>query len=65
LLNVSVENGFIKADFKFKGVANAANYVKTAMSQAKEATVIIMDFASRYIISPDNIEQNKINTQNL
>jgi len=62
LLNVSVENGFIKADFKFKGVANAANYVKTAMSQAKEATVIIMDFASRYIISPDNIEQNEVDS---
>lgn len=61
LLNIPVDNGFIKADFKSKG-PNASTHVRTAMAQICEATVIIMDFASRYIISPDHIEQNEVDS---
>ena len=52
----SVSHGYIKAEFK-GGSKNdaAANIVRKALSQNKEATVIVMDFASRYITSPDNM----------
>ena len=48
LIGGSVDNGFIKFDFKGKG-NNASSSIRTALSQNSEATVIVMDFASRYI----------------
>lgn len=38
----------------------AANYVKQALAQRKDATAIIMDFASRYITSPSNMSQASV-----
>ena len=61
LAEVSASHGFIKADFK-GGNKNdgASNIVRKTLSQNKEATVIVMDFASRYITSPDNMEQSEV-----
>ena len=59
----SVSQGYMKADFK-GGNKNdgAAGIVRRALSQNEEATVIVMDFASRYIISPDHMEQSEIDS---
>lgn len=59
----SVSQGYMRADFK-GGNKNdgAARIVCRALSQNEEATVIIMDFASRYIISPDHMEQSEIDS---
>lgn len=59
----SVSQGYMKADFK-GGNKNdgAACVVRKALSQNEEATVIVMDFASRYIISPDHMEQSEIDS---
>ena len=61
--DVSVSHGFIKSCFK-GGDKNdgASNIVRKALSQNKEATVIVMDFASRYITSPDNLEQSEVDS---
>lgn len=63
LAEVSASHGFIKADFK-GGNKNegASNIVRKTLSQNKEATVIVMDFASRYITSPDNLEQSEVDS---
>lgn len=63
LAEVSASHGFIKADFK-SGNKNegASNIVRKTLSQNKEATVIVMDFASRYITSPDNLEQSEVDS---
>lgn len=61
LINASVDNGFIKADFKSKAT-NAVNFIRNAMGQSKEASAIVLNFASRYIVSPDNIEQNEVDS---
>ena len=61
LIGGSVDNGFIKSDFKGKG-NNASSSIRTALSQNSEATVIVMDFASRYITSPDNMEQSEVDS---
>lgn len=59
LTSTNAENGYIRAEFKGRnGVA--ANHVRTAITQGKEATVVVMDFASRYIASPSNMEQAEI-----
>ena len=62
----SVSQGYMKADFK-GGNKNdgAAGIVRRALSQNEEATVIVMDFASRYIISPDHMEQSEIDRASL
>ena len=60
--------GFIRAPFKTdKGVGPAPAHVRAALTQAaKDAgaplvpTVVIFDFASRSITSPDNMDQREI-----
>lgn len=57
------DQGCIKADFKGASRNNgAANIVRKTLSQNKEATVIVMDFASRYITSPDNMDQSEVDS---
>ena len=63
LAQASVEQGYIKADFKGAAKGNhAADMVRKTLGQNKEATVIVMDFASRYITSPDHMEQNEVDS---
>ena len=63
LAECGTEQGYIKADFKGGNKNNgASNIVRKTLSQDKEATVIVMDFASRYITSPDNMEQSEVDS---
>lgn len=63
LAECSASQGFIRSEFK-GGSKNdaAANIVRKTLAQNKEATVIVMDFASRYITSPDNMEQSEVDS---
>ncbi len=61
LVKANVSNDCISSDFKGRN-ATAADIVRTAITQNKEATVVIMDFASRYIISPNNMEQSEVDS---
>lgn len=61
LIHTNVSNDCISADFKGRS-ATAANYVREAITQNREATVVVMDFASRYITSPDNMEQSEVDS---
>lgn len=49
----------IPADFKGRNSA-AATLVRDVVTQGQEASVVIMDYASRYIASPDSMEQSEI-----
>ena len=63
LTGCSSAQGYIKSGFKWSNDDEAtANIVRKALAQNKEATVIIMDFASRYIISPHDIDQREVNS---
>lgn len=53
-------NRRIPADFRGKGDNSAASMVETALTQKESATVVIMDFASRYINDPSNMQQPEI-----
>ena len=59
LVGASTENHQIRADFKGRN-GTAPDLVKNALVQNQEATVVVMDFASRYIASPTNMEQSEI-----
>lgn len=62
LTESKVDSGAIKAEFKGGNKGNASTIVRKALSQTGEATVIVMDFASRYITSPDHMEQNEVDS---
>lgn len=48
---------------EFKGRSNSATeIVRNAVSQNKEAVVVIMNLASRYIPSPDHMQQNEVDS---
>ena len=53
-------NGTINASFRGVKDGSAANIVRTALSQNKTSTVIVMNMASRYIASPDNLQQEEV-----
>ncbi len=61
LVDEEMEGQHIKADFKGRN-GIAPNLIKNAIAQATEATAVIMDFASRYIVSPSNMEQSEIDS---
>lgn len=61
LVQASVADGCIAAEFRGRN-ATAARLTRTAITQNQEATTVIMDFASRYITSPDNMEQSEVDS---
>lgn len=63
LTSTTVENGCIQADFCCGGRNNnAANITHQVLSQNNEASVIVMNLVSRYIISPDNMSQDEVDS---
>jgi ATP-dependent Clp protease ATP-binding subunit ClpA len=61
LVHNNVTDNHISADFKGRN-AIAAGIVRDAIVQNQESAVVIMDFASRYITSPDNMEQSEVDS---
>lgn len=61
LLGISTSAKTIPADFKGAD-ASAPQYIKTAMEQSLEATAIVMDLASRAIVSPDMMDQREVDS---
>jgi len=56
-----MDGDFVRSEFK--GKANSASaLVRSAVSQNKESTAIILNLASRYITSPDNIDQSEVDS---
>lgn len=61
LIGEKSENNYIRSDFKGRN-GTATSHVRTALTQGSEATVVVMDFASRYVASPNNMEQAEIDS---
>ena len=61
ITNAKLDGSYIRSDFK--GKANSAtSLIKTAVSQNKESVAIVMNLASRYITSPDSIDQSEVDS---
>lgn len=59
LVGGKVDSEAVRAEFKGKN-NTAAVYVRTALTQSEQAAVVVLDFASRYITDPANMEQSEI-----
>ena len=59
LVNASVTRGYIPAEFAGKE-GTATTYIETALKQSESPTVILMNFASRYISDPSNMHQPEV-----
>ena len=46
---------------EFRGRVNSASAMaRTAMAQSNQATAVVMNLASRYIVSPDHLQQSEV-----
>lgn len=61
LVGTEVKEKHIYADFKGRN-NTAPNIIRNVVTQSLISSVIIMNFASRYITSPDNMEQSEIDS---
>lgn len=61
LVKADVDSGFIKGKFSGTG-RTAPNIIRDALTQNKSSTAIVMDFASRYIITPEHMEQPAVDS---
>ena len=61
MTDARLDGRYIHCDFKGK-VNSATSIVRTAVRQSKIPTAIIMNLASRYIISPDNVDQAEVDS---
>ncbi|TEB07771.1 Chaperone protein ClpB [Pelotomaculum schinkii] len=61
LSNTRDDGKFIRSEFKGK-TNSASAIVRSAVSQNQSSTAIIMNLASRYITSPDNLEQAEVDS---
>jgi len=64
LINGKEYESAIQAPFRGAQGGSVAPLVDRALSQSKESTVIIMNMASRYIVSPDNLQQDEVDAYN-
>lgn len=58
-------SGVVPAEFKGTKADAAPNIIRRAMAQAKEATAIVMELASHYIVTPERMDQQDVNSFNL
>ena len=61
LVNSEIDSGFIKSKFSGTG-KTAPTIIRDALTQNKSSTAIVMDFASRYIITPEHMEQPAVDS---
>ena len=62
LINATPNHGYIPAEFRGSRENTASSITRQVLSQNKEASVIIMNFASRYISTPDNMIQAEVDS---
>ncbi len=61
IANAKLEGKYIRCDFKGKS-NSATSIIRTAVNQNKQSTAIVMNLASRYITTPDGIEQSEVDS---
>lgn len=61
ITNTRTDGNTVRSEFKGKS-NSATSIVRAAVGQNQESTAIIMNLASRYITSPDNIDQAEVDS---
>ena len=58
----AVRNGYLTVPFAAQDGETAPEIVENAITQGEELTAVIMNCASRYVASPDNLAQEEVNS---
>ena len=61
MVGAKADGDFIRCDFKGKN-GSASSMIRTAVTQNKRATAVVLNLASRYITSPDNMDQAEVDS---
>ena len=61
LVDAQISDGFIKSKFSGTG-KTAPTLIRDALTQNKNSVAVVMDFASRYITTPENMEQTAVDS---
>ena len=61
IVRAEITDGVIKSKFSGTG-RTAPNIIRDALTQNATSTAIVMDFASRYIVTPEHMEQPEIDS---
>ena len=59
--NQNIEDGKIKVAFSGEE-EDAAQYIRQVTMQCEENTALILEFTSRYVSAPDNLDQDEVNS---
>ncbi|MGN1338854.1 MAG: AAA family ATPase [Oscillospiraceae bacterium] len=62
LTGAKTADGAIPAAFKGSTAGSAVQLVRSALSQNKKPCAIVMNCASRYIVSPDHLQQSEVDS---
>ncbi len=65
LTGTEVRQGAIQAEFKGNSANTAPNVIRRAMGQREAATVTVMEMASHYIVTPERMDQQDVNSFNI
>lgn len=57
--------GAIPAEFKGNGANTAPNLIRRALAQGEQAVAVVLEAVSRYITSPERMDQMEVNSFNL
>ena len=58
----AIKEDYMSVPFAGNEGETAPEMVERALAQSEELTVVIMNFASRYVTSPDNLSQEEVNS---
>lgn len=59
------QGGVIPAEFKGAKADTAPNIIRRAMAQTREAAAVVLELASHYIVTPERMDQQDVNSFNL
>ncbi len=65
LTGAEISGGAIQAEFKGNDAGTAPNVIRRAMSQQKAATVTVLEMASHYMITPERMDLQDVNSFNI
>lgn len=63
--SAQAQGGVIPAEFKGTKADTAPNIIRRAMAQTREATAVVLELASHYIVTPERMDQQDVNSFNL
>lgn len=61
ITNTKPDGRCIRSEFKGRN-NSATSIIRAAVSQSREPVVVVMNLASRYITSPDNVDQSEVDS---